>query len=156
MAVMRRRILPAALALIALAIAPGLARASDASVRHALSAYESRLTADIGRLANFSVPSRATAAATLAALTKVQADLNGAVRAANGQRASTSAGRRGRTLVLSGLGEALSAASDAKAAATAARSGHTATAKAETTKEQAAINRAIPRFESGGKLLHLF
>lgn len=151
-----RRALPTVLALVALAAVPWPAFASDASVRRALSAYESRLTADIGRLASFSTPSRAGAAATIAALGKVRSDLDGAVRAADGQRASTSAGRRGRALVLSGLREALTAAGDAKSAAVAARSGHTAAAKAATAREQKAIDRAIPLFESGGKLLHLF
>ena len=151
-----RRTLASSLAVVGLLASPTLAHASDTSLRHALSTYESRLTSDIGRLANFAVPSRAAAASTVAAMTKVNADLEGAVRAATAQKASTSAGRRGRTLVLSGLHEAIVAAGDAKAAALAARTGHGAAARAQAAKERAAINRAIPLFESGGKLLHLF
>ena len=58
--------------------------------------------------------------------------------------------------MLSGLHDATLAASDARAAAAAARSGKRSTARRDAKEEQREINKAIPLFESGGKLLHLF
>ncbi len=140
----------------AMLVSPSLARASDASLEHALAAYQSRLTSDIGYLANFSTPSRSGAAGALARLSSVQSDLTGASRAASGQQASSSAGRKGRALVLSALSEAITATGDARAAADAARAGKGSAARSDAAKEHSAIDEAIPRFEQGGSLLHLF
>jgi hypothetical protein len=144
---MKRLVLPLGL----LAAAP-LAQASNASLEKALKPYETRLTTDISYLSNFSAPSKKAAPAALTKLSKINSDLSGATKAATGQQASTSSGRKGRTQVLSALHEATVATSDARACATAARSGKKSTAKSE----QSEINKAIPLFESGGELLHLF
>ncbi len=152
---MKRIALPCLVTIAALAVAPG-ALASDASLQHALKAYEARLTSDIGYLASFAAPNRSAAGAALTKLSGVQRDLSAASRAASGQQASSSAGRNGRSLVLSALSGASTAARDAAAAATAARAGRGATASGDVKAEQAAIDRAIPQFEQGGRLLHLF
>jgi hypothetical protein len=138
-----------------LAAAP-LAQASDRSLEQALRAYQARLTSDIGYLSSFSTPSRGSAGAVLSRLSRIGGDLNGASRAARGQRASSHSGSRGQSLILSALGNASVAVSDARAAAYAARSGNRSTASRDARAEQSAINRAIPQFESGGHLLHLF
>lgn len=138
-----------------LVVAP-LAQASDRSLEQALKAYQSRLTADIGYLSSFSTPTRRSAGAVLSRLSRIGSDLSGASRAARGQRASSRSGSRGKSLVLSALSNASVAVSDARAAAYAARSGNHSTASRYTRAEQSAINRAIPQFESGGHLLHLF
>ncbi len=151
-----RRIALSCLVSIAVLATPSLARASDASLKHALAGYQSRLTSDIGYLANFSAPSRGAAGGVLARLSGVQGDLSGASRAASGQQASSSAGRKGRALVLSALSAALTATADARSAAVAARAGNSSGARGDAGKERSAINQAIPRFEQGGTLLHLF
>jgi hypothetical protein len=151
-----KRIATPFLALVALAVAVPVAGANDASLEHALGAYKSRLTADIGYLASFSVPSRAGAGGTLSRLSTIQHDLAGARHAASAQQGSSSAGRRGRTLVLSALGDAIAAAGHAQSSANAARSGKTSTARSEARTESSDINRAIPLFQQGGTLLHLF
>lgn len=133
-----------------------IAQANDSSLTKALKRYENRLTTDIGYLSGFTVPSRKAASAVLAKLTKVRTDLAGATHAAGARQASTSSGRKGRTQVLSALHDATVAASDAQSCATAARSGNRSTAKRDAKAEQSEINKAIPLFESGGKLLHLF
>lgn len=136
--------------------AASVAQASDASLEHALAAYQSKLTTDIGYLASFATPSRATAAATLSRLSTAQRDLTAADKAASGQQASSATGRQGRTLILSALGEASAAAADGRAAASAARTGNSSAAKAAAARERGAIDAAIPDFEQGGKDLHLF
>jgi hypothetical protein len=151
-----KRIATPFLVLVALAAAAPIAVASDASLEHALGAYKSRLTADIGYLASFSAPSRSGASAALSRLSKIQQDLSGARHAAGAQQGSSSAGRRGRTLVLSALGDAIAAAGHAQSSANAARSGKTSTARGEARSESGDINRAIPLFQQGGTLLHLF
>jgi hypothetical protein len=152
---MKRWLLPLLLVAGLLASAP-LAQASDASLKHALSPFKSRLTADIAYLAGFKSPSKSAAGGVLRKLSKIGHDLSGATQAANGQQASTNSGRRGRTLVLSGLHHASLATSDAQASARAARAGKRATAKSDAKNEQTEINKAIPQFEQGGRLLHLF
>jgi hypothetical protein len=152
---MKRWLLPLLIVAGLLAVAP-LAQASDASLKHALSAYKTRLTNDISYLAGFKAPSKSAAGGVLRKLSKVHHDLNGAMVAANGQQASTRSGRKGRTLVLSGLHHALLATSDAQASASAARAGKRGTAKTDAKNEQTEINKAIPQFEQGGRLLHLF
>jgi hypothetical protein len=152
---MKRFALALLVSLGLLAVAP-LAHASDASLEHALKAYKTRLTADIAYLASFSAPSKSAAATALSRLPKLRGDLTGATQAATRQQGSTNSGRKGRTMVLSGLHDAIVATGDAGASAAAARSGNRATAKRDASREQAEINRAIPLFESGGMLLHLF
>jgi hypothetical protein len=152
---MNRVVLPLLVSLAVLAAAP-FAQASDASLKKALKPYETRLTTDIGYLSNFSAPSKSAAPAALTKLSKIRSDLTGATKAATGQQASTSSGRKGRTQVLSALHDATVAAGDAQACATAARFGNKSTAKRDAKAEQGEINKAIPLFESGGKLLHLF
>jgi hypothetical protein len=152
---MKRVALPLLVSFGVLAVAP-LAQASDASLKHALKAYQARLTADIGYLASFSAPSKSAAPASLSKLSKIRGDLTGAAQAATGQQASTPSGRKGRTLVLSGLNDAIIAVGDARASATAARSGDRSTAKNDAKVELSEINKAIPLFESGGRMLHLF
>jgi hypothetical protein len=151
-----RRIALSCLVSITVLVTPALARASDASLKHALAGYQAKLTSDIGYLSNFSAPSRSAAGGVLRRLSGVQGDLSGASRAASGQQASSSSGRKGRALVLSALSEALTAAGDARAAADAARAGNTSGARSDAGKERSAINQAIPHFEQGGALLHLF
>jgi hypothetical protein len=141
---------------LGLLVATPFARATDASLERALKAYETRLSGDIGYLSSFSAPSKGAAAAVLHRLSEVRNDLAGATRAATGRQASTGSGRRGRELVLSGLHDAAAAASDARACATAVRSGNRNAAKRDERQEQSEIGKAIPLFESGGKLLHLF
>lgn len=148
----------AALALVcagALVNAP-LAQASNATLEHALKSYDKRLTADIGYLSSFAAPSRARAGAALRRLTTVRTDLAGATRAATTHQASTASGRRGRTDILVALRDATAATSDARNSATAARAGRRTTARSDARAEQRQINAAIPRFEAGGRLLHLF
>ena len=58
--------------------------------------------------------------------------------------------------MLSALSEDNTAAGDAKASADAAKSGNSSAARSDASKERSAINQAIPRFEQGGKDLHLF
>jgi hypothetical protein len=58
--------------------------------------------------------------------------------------------------VLSALHDATVAVDDAQASASAARSGKRSTAKRDATAERRQINKAIPLFMAGGKLLHLF
>jgi hypothetical protein len=135
---------------------PPVAVASDASLKAALKPYESRLTTDIGYLSSFSTPSRSAALPALSKLSKIRSGLSGATRAASRQQASSSSGRRGRTLVLSALADATLAPGDAQASANAARSGSRSAAKRKAKEEQSEINKAIPLFESGGRLLHLF
>ncbi len=151
-----KRLTPPFIVLLALVLTAPVAWASDSSLEHALSAYKGRLTTDIGYLASFSAPSRSSAGAARSKLSKVESDLAGARRAATGQQASSSSGRRGRTLVLSGLGDAISAAGDALSSANAARSGNSSTARSDARSESSEINRAIPLFQQGGMLLHLF
>jgi hypothetical protein len=64
--------------------------------------------------------------------------------------------RRGQSLVLSALHYATLADADTRASAGATRSGNGAVARSDARAEQARIIRAIPLFESGGHLLHLF
>jgi hypothetical protein len=144
--------------LVSIAVLAGapLASASDASLEHALKAYEKRLTADIGYLSTFSAPSRGGAGSVLSRLAKIRTDLTGAQSAAIRNQASTSAGRRGRTEVLAALKDALLATGDAQASATAARKGQHSTATHDAGAERREINKAIPLFESGGMALHLF
>jgi hypothetical protein len=151
-----KRVALSILVLLGMLAAAPLAQASDASLTKALKRYETRLTTDIGYLSSFSAPSRKAAPAALHKLSNVSRDLTGATSAATGQQASTSSGRKGRTQVLSGLHDATLAASDARATAAAARSGKRSTARRDAKEEQREINKAIPLFESGGKLLHLF
>jgi hypothetical protein len=138
-----------------LALAP-LAQASDATLEKAMKPYEKRLTTDISYLSNFSAPSKKAAPSTLTKLSTIGGDLAGATKAAASHQASTSSGRRGRTQILAALHDATAATSDAKASATAARAGKTSTAKRDAKTEQSQITKAIPLFESGGKLLKLF
>ncbi len=152
---MKRIAWPCLVTIAALVLAPG-AQASDSSLQHALKAYQSRLTSDIGYLAGFGVPSRSGAGATLTRLARVHGDLAAASRVASGQQGSSSSGRRGRSLVLAALSGASTATSDAEAAARAARAGRSSSARSDVSAEQAAINRAIGEFEQGGRLLHLF
>jgi hypothetical protein len=135
---------------------PPLALASDASLKGALKPYEGRLTTDIGYLSSFSASSRSAADLRQLAQRGSRGDLFGATRAASHQQASSSSGRKGRTLVLSALADATVAAGDARASAIAARSGNRSAAKRYGREEQSGINKAIPLFESGSKLLHLF
>lgn len=130
--------------------------ASDAGLERALGAYRSRLTADMVYLASFSTPSRGSAGSALSRLAGITRDLTGAVRAASSQRASTRNGSRGVSLLLVAFSDALNAAGDARAAAAAARSGYGSRARNDVRLEQTQINRAIPLFEQGGRLLHLF
>jgi hypothetical protein len=152
---MKRVVLPLVVLLALLAPAP-LALASDASLKKALKPFKARLTADIAYLAGFSAPSRARASGALSKLATIRKDLSGATRAATNNKASTKSGRKGRTLVLSALHDATLATGDARASAKAARSGNRSAAKRDAKHERSEINKAIPRFESGGKLLHLF
>lgn len=152
---MKRIALPCLVTIVALGLAPG-AQASDASLQHALKAYQARLTSDIGYLAGFTVPSRSAAGRALTRLAGVHRDLAAASGAASSQQASSSSGRRGRSLVLAALSGAITATGDAEAAASAARAGRSSAARSDVAAEQAAINRAIPQFEQGGRLLHLF
>ena len=133
-----------------------MAQASDASLRHALKNYETRLTTDIGYLSSFSAPRRARASAALHTIATVRGDLSGATAAGNSQQASSNSGRRGRALVLTGLSEASLAASDARASAVAARAGQRAVARHDAQVEHGEIMRAVTSFEAGGRLLHLF
>ena len=144
------------LVLLGVLVAAPLAWGSDGSFRRALRPYVGRLTADIGYLSNFSTPSKRAAIGALDRLSKVHNDLAGATQAATHQQASSTSGRTGRTQVLAGLREATTAASDARASAAAARSGNRSAAKRHQRQEQRDINKAIPQFESGGKLLHMF
>lgn len=130
--------------------------ANDSTLEHALKRYDKSLTSDIAYLAGFSVPSRSHANATLHKLSKIGKDLSGATKAARDHQASSKNGRKGRSLVLSGLADATTAQKDAGAAARAARSGKHGTAVSDRKKELKAINKAIPLFESGGQLLHLY
>jgi hypothetical protein len=152
---MKRVALPLVVAVGLLAVAP-LAHASDASLKRALRAYKARLTTDIGYLASFAAPNKGAAVGALRRLSTVRGDLTGATHAATLQQASTSSGRRARTLVLSGLHDAIAAVGDARASATAARSGNRSAAKRAARKARDETNKAIPLFESGGRLLHLF
>lgn len=152
---MKRVLTPLVICSALLAVAP-FAHASDSSLKHALKAYEANLTKDIAYLASFKAPSKSGASAALHKISKVESDLNGAKQAANGQQASSSSGKTGRSKVLSALHYALVAASDAKASATAARSHEASTAKKDAKATVSETNKAIPLFESGGKLLHLF
>jgi hypothetical protein len=144
------------LVVLGLLVAVPLAQASDASLKRAMKAYESRLTTDIGYLSNFSVPSRSAASTVLHKLSKIGTDLSAATRTAKGQQASTNSGRKARTLLLSALSDATTGTGDARTCATAARSGNRSAAKRDQRNEQNEINKAIPLFESAGKLLHLF
>ncbi len=141
---------------LGLLVAAPLAQASDASLKRAVKPYVARLTADIGYLSNFSVPSRSGAATVLRRLPKISKDLRGATRAVKDNQGSTSSGRKGRTLALSALGHATIATRDARTCATAVRSGHRSAAKNDQRREQSEINKAISQFEAAGKLLHLF
>lgn len=158
---MCRRLSRTTLALVLLisasfcAAAP-LAHASDASIRRAMKPYKTKLTVDIGYLANFSAPSRKAAPGALRTLSRVRTDLTGASHALTHQKASSASGRRGRTDVLSALRLALTATSDARTSATAARAGHSASARAAAKREQRQIGKAISKFQTGGRLLRLF
>lgn len=152
---MKRGALPLLVALGLLVAAP-LAQANDASLEHALKPYEARLTKDIGYLSSFSAPKKSAATAALHRLAKIHTDLTGATHAATTHQASTSSGRRGRTLVLSALHDAIVALGDARSCATAARSGNGSAAKRDRKQALKEINKAIPLFEAGGTLLHLF
>jgi hypothetical protein len=152
---MKRVALPLLVSFGMLVAAP-LAQASDASLTRAVKPYKTRLTADIGYLSSFSVPSKSASSGVVRRLSKIRNDLNGATRAASGQQASTSSGRKGRTLVLSALHDATVATADARACATAAGSGNRSGANRDQRQEQTEIQKAIPLFESGGRLLHLF
>jgi hypothetical protein len=138
-----------------LALAP-LAQASDRSLERAVAPYKGRLTSDIGYLANFSTASRRGAAAVQTRVARILGDLATVTSAAKSQHASSKSVRRGQSLVLSALHYATLAADDARASAGATRSGNGAVARSDARAEQAQINRAIPLFESGGHLLHLF
>ena len=138
-----------------LALAP-LAQASDATLEKAMKPYEKRLTNDISYLSNFSAPSKKAAPSTLNKLSRISSDLAAATKAATGHQASTSSGRKGRTQILAALHDATTATSDARTCAKAARAGKKSTAKRDAKTEQRQINKAIPLFESGGKLLKLF
>jgi hypothetical protein len=141
---------------LGLIVAAPLAQASDASLKHALKAYQTRLTSDIGYLASFKAPSKHGAGTALSKVSKIDGDLKGATKAARGQQGSSSAGRKGRTQILSALKDASAAASAAKASATAAQDGKGGAAKSDAKQERTDINKAIPLFEAGGKALHLF
>jgi hypothetical protein len=54
------------------------------------------------------------------------------------------------------LSDAITAARDGSGSASAARAGKTATARSDARSESSEINRAIPLFQQGGMLLHLF
>ncbi|MGP0036132.1 MAG: hypothetical protein ACLP4R_16395 [Solirubrobacteraceae bacterium] len=144
------------LGLLGLLVLVPLAQASDATLQKAMRPYDKRLTTDISYLSNFSAPSKKAAPSTLSKLSTISSDLSGAIKAASGQQASTSSGRKGRTQILAALHYATAATNDAKACATAARVGKRSTAKRDAKTEQSQINKAIPLFESGGKLLKLF
>lgn len=147
--------MPLVLCSALLALAP-FAQASDSSLRSALKAYEANLTKDIGYLATFKAPSSSGASAALHKISKIASDLNAAEHAASAQQASSSSGRTARSDVLSALHDALIAAGDAKASATAARSHKASTAKKDAKATVSETNKAIPLFETGGKLLKLF
>lgn len=147
--------LPLLICAALLAAAP-LARASDASIRRVMNPYKTKLTVDIAYLANFSAPSWKAAPGTLHKLAGIRTELTRASRALEHQKASTRNGRRGRTDVLNALHTALTATTDARNSATAARHRHSATARKDTKAEQRQIGKAIPEFETGGRLLHLF
>jgi hypothetical protein len=151
-----KRIALSVLVMLGLLAGAPIAHASNASLTHALKPYETRLTTDIGYLSSFSAPSRTAASAALTKLSRVRRDLSSATGAASGQQASTNSGRKGRTLVLSAMHDATLAAGDAQASATAARAGRHGVARRDAQSEQTEISRAIPSFESGGRLLHLF
>lgn len=142
--------------LVAIGAAASVAQASDASLKHALKAYQTRLTADIGYLASFTAPSNSGATAAFKKLSTISKQLKGATQAANGQQASSSKGIKGRKDVLTALKDASAAVTDAKASATAAKAGKSSTAKHDAKQERQQINKAIPLFESGGKALGLF
>ena len=152
---MKRVLVPLVVCSALLAVAP-FAQASDSSLKSALKSYEANLTKDIGYLATFKAPSKSGASAALHKISKVESDLNAVEHAASGQQASSSSGRTGRSEVLSALHYALVAAGDAKASATAARSHNASTAKKDAKATVSETNKAIPLFESGGKLLKLF
>lgn len=138
-----------------LAAAP-LAQASDASLKRAVKVYEGRLTKDIGYLANLKLPSRSAAPTVLRRLSKIRNDITGATRAAKGQHGSSSSGRKARTKLLSALSDASAATGSARACAKAARAGNRAAAKSDLKVELRDVNKAIPLFESAGRLLNLF
>jgi hypothetical protein len=152
---MKRYLLPV-LACVSVLASSAIAQASDRSLERAVGAYKGSLTSDIGYLASFSAPSSRGAAAAQARVGRILRDLAAAGSAARSQRASSSSVRRGQSLILSALHYATLAADDARSSAGAARSGNGAAARGEARAEQSQINRAIPLFESGGHLLHLF
>jgi hypothetical protein len=150
-----RAVVPVLFLLSLLTAAP-LAQASDRSLERAIAPYKSRLTSDIGYLSNFAAPSRHSAPGVQTRVARILGDLAAVTSAAKGQRASSSSVRHGQSLVLSALHYATLAAEDARASAGAARSGNGAGARGDARAELSQINRAIPLFESGGHLLHLF
>ncbi len=138
------------------AVLPSAAAASDATLKSALKAYETKLTTDIGYLSSFSTPSKNGAKGALQKLSKIDKDLAGATKAANKNQGSTANGKKGRTEILAALKDATAADSSAQACAKAAHAAKHSAAKSALKQEQRQINKAIPLFESGGKLLKLF
>ena len=152
---MKRFALPVLIGL-SLLVPVSLAQASDRSLEHAIAKYKARLTSDIGYLASFSAPSRKSAPGVEKRVSTILHDLSGATSAAKSQKASSKSVKHGQSLILSALHDATLAADDAQASARAARGGNGSGAKHDARKERTEINRAIPLFESGGRLLHLF
>ena len=152
---MKRYALPSLVGLALLAAAP-FAQASDRSLEQAIGKYKPKLTSDIAYLASFSAPSRSHASGVEKRISGILHDLSAASSAARSQQASSKSVQHGKSLVLSALHDASLAADDARASAKAAQSGNRSGAKKDARAEQTEINRAIPLFESGGRLLHLF
>ena len=153
---MSRRILALSALLPALAF-PSMARASDASLSHALSSYKVTLTVDIIFLAeDRTVPTKATAGSLASKLSRVQSDMSTVARVARGQKASTSSGRKAQSEALSGFADASASAADGLAAVAAVRAGKSSTAKSDIAAAQSEIAKSIPDFEASGKLLGLF
>lgn len=144
------------LLVVGLLVAAPLAQASDASLKRAVKIYEVRLTKDISYLANLKVPSRSAAPTVLRRLSKIGSDLAAVTRVAKSHHGSSSSGRRARVQLLSALSDVSAATRSARACATAARSRHRAAAKSDLKLEQRQVNKAIPLFESAGRLLNLF
>jgi hypothetical protein len=151
-----KRLVVSLVVALSVAVTAPTALASDATLKHALKPYISRLTTDIAYLASFTVPSKAKVGSVLHKVSKIGADLTAVTKAAKGQQASTKKGAQGRTLVLAGLRDATTANGLAKACAKAVKAGKKSLAKTDRKKEFATINKAIKEFESGGKDLHLF
>jgi len=72
-----RHVICTLLVWVGLLVAASLARASDASLKRALTPYTARLTADVGCLSSFSVPNPGSAGRVLKRLVDIPGDLSG-------------------------------------------------------------------------------